>query len=166
MTEAREALAHDAEQQRAKILSLMPGPELNALVQEFVFGQIPGVHFGTWDRHDFRLDERGRIEKRHDEELDLYRQYAYCLRCKESIDAECSSGVWTKDRCYIDVPPYSTDPGAAMAVLSKWSEWEVRHHHDDTHTVTLEVGPVSCAVHAKTWELAACQAALLATWKP
>lgn len=115
LTDLREALAHDAEQQRQRILQLSAGAELDALVHERIF--------------DCRIT--------------------------------CSAGI----NC-ADIPPYSTDAGAAMAVLDKWVEWEVRHHRDDTYTVTLKVGSVSCVVHAATWELAACRAALLATWKP
>ena len=60
-------------------------------------------------------------------------------------------------------PRYSTDAAAAMAVLNTCQEWEVRHHYDDTYTVTIQHDTNEYSAEGDAWPVLVCRAALLAT---
>jgi hypothetical protein len=127
-SDAQQALAHDAEQQRQRILSLPAGRELDALVAEML-GWYLEADTGIW----WAPNAHGRG------------------RAPSSADK---------------IPPYSTDPGAAWAMLDRF--WAVSI--DRCEGVSPRYAVTINARDGRTWDarddsfaLAAARCALLAT---
>lgn len=141
------------------------GRDLDALVAEKVMGLHPGVDFGDWPDHVWKLDEDGEIDEfgydgdRHNGPS--------CSRCGYGYCQHCQSGP--SESCEIAPEPYSTNIAAAWQVVGEMQRrkqgltlieydtsrkyWTAAFRHWSDHAMPER---------AKTAPLAICRAALAA----
>jgi hypothetical protein len=151
VTEPADVLRHLAEQERARILSMEAGAELNALVAEKIFSLTP---CDGWVPMNFGSAGGPALARRCDHAPDT----CYSTRTLGSIRGRIGGA-----------PPYSTDPGAAWLVVEALPgcctkiirenvagvRYDVTINLDESHTRTFHA-------MAGTMPLAVCRCALLA----